>query len=331
MNKNFQISLIVLFSFILSISFLIGFLHDLEPQLVPLEFQENFYSQNFDPKEKKIFLIGSSEVHRLNATFIENYISQHVDDYTVYNLGIHADLPNRRIASIDYIISSNPEIIVYGTGFREYHVPRNIENFNTFSNSYLPTLPQMFQLFEIIDSNIAYDFSKLESPKIHILRFIRDSFIDRNPEVTLDMLKTNTPFMKYDQTMYSISTNKELELFYQHPVNGEWPGIKNPDSDNASYALNELISIFKQNNIEVILFSNPSNSYELEMIGNNDVNIFVENLQNISEKNNIKVNFLHEKYANSSIFSHGNHVSMNKSGLIYSEDIAKIILKEIEN
>jgi len=121
-----------------------------------------------------------------------------------------------------------------------------------------------------------------------------------------------------------------LELFYQQPGR-EWPGIKNPSSDRTSDALNELISIFKKNNIKVILFTNPSNSYELKKIGDDDVNIFVKNLQSISQKNNIKVNFLHEKYINSSIFSHGNHVSMSESGLIYSEDIAKIILKEIKN
>ena len=48
-----------------------------------------FYERHFDPDKKKIFLIGSSQVHTLNATFIENYISTTHDDFpcTVGALG----------------------------------------------------------------------------------------------------------------------------------------------------------------------------------------------------------------------------------------------------
>jgi hypothetical protein len=330
LNKNLKTSLLVLIAFVIAIVVVIAALHNLEPQLVSLEHQRNFYNQNFEPEKKKIFLIGSSEVHRLNATFIENYISQHVDNYEVYNLSIHSDLPQRRLASIDMILANEPEIVVYGTGFREYHIPRTSEKISSLPEAYLPAPLNTLQIFESIDSSVPYDFSKLQSPKLHILRFIRDSLELRTPEVTPDMIKTDTPFMKYNENMYSISTNKELEIFYQQPGR-EWPGIKDPKSDKTSSSLDEIISILKQNDIQVILFSNPSNTYELETVGNRDIGIFVQNLKEISERNDIKLYLLHEKYSNLPIFNAGNHVSMDTSALIYSEDIAKTILNEIES
>lgn len=330
MQQNIKIVVTISIAFVAAFLILIVALHDVEPQLVSLDFQKKFYFQDFDPKIKKIFLIGSSEVHRLNATYIENYILQHADNYKVYNIALHSDLPQRRIASLDYIIASEPSLVVYGTGFREYHIPRPIEKIDTLPKSDLPSPPKFFNIISEVEKIIPYDFTKIQSPKLHLLRFIRDSLELRTPEVTEDMLKTNTPFMKYKKEFFSISTDKELELFYQQPGR-EWPGIKDPIKDKGVYSLNEIISKLKEKNIKIVLFSNPSTKYELETVGNHDIEIFEHALANTAHKNFINVHFLHEKYTDLPIFQTGNHITMNKTGLIFSEDIANIILNEIES
>ena len=59
--------------------------------------EKSFYSQDFDPDKKKLFLLGSSFTVRINQTSIEDYLSKHGEIYDVYNLGIPVDLPSERI------------------------------------------------------------------------------------------------------------------------------------------------------------------------------------------------------------------------------------------
>ena len=70
-----------------------------------------FYQRNFDPDKKKIFLIGSSQVHTLNATFIENHISKSQNDFEVYNIARDIDSPKERIDELQDIIHAKPAIV----------------------------------------------------------------------------------------------------------------------------------------------------------------------------------------------------------------------------
>ena len=67
-----------------------------------------FYNPDFDSDEKKIFLIGSSQTRRLNATFIEKYIETTQNDFKVYNLSKPADKPKQRINELQDIIDAKP-------------------------------------------------------------------------------------------------------------------------------------------------------------------------------------------------------------------------------
>ena len=219
-------------------------------------------------------------------------------------------------------------MIVYGTGTRDYNSPRPVATSDSLPDNALPNPPKIFELTSEIEKFIPYDFTATQTPKIHILRLIRDSIDLRTPEVTLDMLKTNTPFMKYGKDWYSVQTEKELEIFYQQHI---WFGIKQPNSDKSVLALNQILYSLNEKNIKTILVTNPSPRGELEMIGSSDLKIFEKTLQDIADNNSINLTFLHEKYADQPIFQGGNHVTLNPVGLIYSEDIANIILKELES
>ena len=84
------------------------------------KWEDLFYSQNFDPNQKKIYLIGSSQVHRINATYVQNYISQTEKDFKIFNLGIAGDQPTKRDDSLQKMIGTNPVMVVYGLTFRDF-------------------------------------------------------------------------------------------------------------------------------------------------------------------------------------------------------------------
>jgi len=63
--------------------------------------------------------LGSSFVVRINQTHIEESLLSNGKYYDVYNLGIPTDLPKKRIESLDLILKSKPDVIVYGIGFRD--------------------------------------------------------------------------------------------------------------------------------------------------------------------------------------------------------------------
>ena len=199
-----KITLTVLVAFSFSFSLLILILDRVEPQLAPLDFQKKFYFNSLETEKKKIFIIGSSQAHRVNATYIQNYLSELGKDYAVYNLAIHADMPQRRLQTIDYIIDANPEIVVYGTGFRDYQNRPLIEGPPNLPEAILPKPPEFFEFTSVLDSFLQYDFEKIISPKFLTLRIIKESLGFGSPEVSEDMLDLNTPFYRYDVKWNSI-------------------------------------------------------------------------------------------------------------------------------
>jgi exoribonuclease II len=54
-------------------------------------------------------------------------------------------------------------------------------------------------------------------------------------------------------------------------------------------------------------------------------------LQEFSEKNDIPVYFLHEKYSEMEIWRDNIHVAINQDVQIYTNDILEILLKEMSN
>ena len=83
--------------------------------IIPRDFYSNHVSD-----EKQIFILGSSQVVAINATRVDNYLSINGYDYDVYNLAQISDTPKQRLETLDMIISSKPEIIVYGVGPRDF-------------------------------------------------------------------------------------------------------------------------------------------------------------------------------------------------------------------
>lgn len=300
------------------------------------KWKDLFYSQNFDPNQKKIYLIGNSQVHRINATIVEDHISQTENDYKIFNLGIPGDNPTRRDNDLQKMIDTNPDMVVYGLSFRD---------FQSLSKNEIPTtdvigyakpvnvLPEPWEYF--YDTNIfenIIDFSNFNNPQVTTLKLFGylvnpDRIAEKKPDLE------NTPFSKYKPQMSKIKSQEELEIRYQHPFLKTiiFSGYGTDEKYLDTTSLKEIISKLKKNNIQVVLFSVPYPKPFLDGIEKSEIEIFTSILDEISDEFDVKVYHFYDKYAEMNIWADVLHVSLNNTATIYSSDIAKMILQEIES
>ena len=296
--------------------------------------EDMFYSQNFDPSKKKIYLVGSSQVHKLNATFIQKYISQTVTDYEIYNLGMPGDKPSDRIRTLQEIIDTKPIMVVYGIGYADFEGSDKKQN--TIPTVIAPTkseetLPRPWEfLYEDIPQTSLIDFSNFDNPQLTTLKFF-DMVQNRkqNKEIiTTDL--TNTPFFPYDKMMYNIIylPSKMEEKYFERPRFTSYDtGVSNLEINS----LKKIISTLEKNNIKVVLFSPPYSQLYFDHIDNASIEIFKSNMEDISDEFEIEYYNFYDKYVDLFIWHDPIHVSMNKKSIIYSSDMAKIILDEINS
>ena len=101
----------------MAFSGLVYAIYEIEPDGL-CRLQNDFYSQKFSDNKKKIFLLGASNVDRLNSTHISEILINNNRAYDVYNLSTPSDRPLERLWSIEKMISLKPELIVYGLSIR---------------------------------------------------------------------------------------------------------------------------------------------------------------------------------------------------------------------
>ena len=285
-----------------------------------LTYSENiFFKQNFD-NDNKIILIGSSHVGQLNATNIEESIVKKTHEYKVYNLAYQGDIPERRIKSLDKIVSLKPTLVLYGISYRD---------FPSMMNSY--PLPDPKQYFYDLFSNDQDDFG-INNPKLTTLEFIRhiskDSMLVATPK---ELTFQNTPFFTYDiTTQLKIANNTELE---SERVTSEATKIhlEKPPTDKQTILLIKMINDLKKNGIKVVLFTTPLHKVYLEELTESQKITFDEILEKIHRETNVKIYNLTEKYSDLPIWTNTSHVAFNTDSLIYSQDMVQIILNEIEH
>ena len=305
-----KIAAAIILSFIISFSIFVyvqSILYD-DPSV-----ENDFYSQELDPSKSKILLIGSSYVAMLNATLIESLLQNEIQDIQVFNLSIPGDRPNDRLSEIEEILELEPKIIVYGIGLRAFGSEYYVDNEKI--------LPDPEAISDDFFNSLELDF--LKNPKFNTLSVLRDQANLK----TESLKKFNTPFFDYTLPMFKINPS----LISDKYVPDSWVRQIPTQEKNTQYdSFNEIISIFQQNNIKVIIFITPHNDSTIESLSDNDKKNFEQMILNIEINNDIQIYSLLQNYSKMNVWTSPDHVTLSKDGFIYSKDISNIILKEID-
>ncbi|RDJ32155.1 MAG: hypothetical protein DWQ18_09455 [Crenarchaeota archaeon] len=278
-----------------------------------------FYSKKFPENHNLVFIIGTSHVGQLNSTFINEEISSRFSNYEVYNLAHFKDNPQRREPYLDKILEFNPTIVFYGISHREFkqNSESNQNIILNFQNGFSEILsPEKFG-FESIN------------PKFNTLQIIR-SFLDI-PSMSIDdkMYDAYAPFFWYERPQTLIS-NEESLLRDDALITIDEYKIGDPTHNNQVNVFKNIIQKLQDNNVKVVIFTTPLNHHYLNLIDKNEITTFNMILDEISNEFNVDVYDFTEKYEELSIWMNPTHISYNKNAIIVSQDIANMIIQEIQ-
>lgn len=274
--------------------------------------------QNKEVREDyRLFIIGASSVYSLNSSHISEILLKNEFEYEVFNLADMSDTPSHRLKSIDHLISLKPDMVVYGIQISDFEknilkeektvtlekiIAKNpkeifIENFDDpFGKNWIPKLPT--------------------SPKEKMILTMK--YVIRGPEYI------HNPFINYIET--DIATKQKLESYSS---NIQFNGIDKSSKNKEIIALKEIIKKLQQNNIKIIIFSVPVSDVVLKKISVEEQEYFKKLIIQTTKEFGINSEFLHDKYADLSIWKDPYHVAINQNVTIYSDDVTQIILEKL--
>jgi len=314
--------LILSLSLIIMITFSIVFSNEIKSN------QNEFYHQIFEKDEKKVYIVGSSHSGHLNETYIQETHMDPNSNYKIYNLARGSDTPKIRIQYIDDIIQSNPKIVFYGVGYRDFF--DEIEK-NKITES-VPTLPDPSHYFKemVITTKelLGIESENLESPQI-IMRYFIHSMLKEGDKkyASTEMFSTTTkPFYAYNLNQKIIQNDHELkEMLKENPFK-----LDSQNKNKQIMALKEMLLKLKENNIEVVLFTTPHTKYYINSLEESNKEDFDTIIKNISDEIIVPVYNLHYKYHDENIWYDNQHVAFGGAEIIYNSDFGKIIQEEIK-
>jgi len=267
-----------------------------------------FFSKDFDGKNK-IFLLGSSYVGEMNSTHVNEKVSKKFPDFVVYNLSYDGDNPTKRIQFLDEIIKLDPAIIFYGISYGDIYFKVIPEKEELLPN------PKLF-FHSMMNDDI--DPTPI-NPKYLTLKTIKNQFKNLNlfPNSNFIYLPYS-PFMTFE----SYHTVIDANLHYSSPPQSfDTLKMKN---------FNNIIEELDENNVPVVIFTPPHHKSFLKIIPNYQKHYFTSFLLNSTNQFDMDIYNFTDRYQNLSIWRNPSHVAYNPESLIYSEDIASMIILELE-
>ena len=314
--------LVLSLSLIIMMLFSIVFSNEVETN------QNKFYHQIFTKDEKRAYVIGSSHSGHLNETYIQKTYVDPDSNYKIYNLARGSDTPKVRIQYIDDIIQSNPEIVFYGVGYRDFF---NEVKKNKITES-VPFLPDPSYYFkEIVTATkelIGIESEGLESPQIIMRYFIHSLFKEGDKEYnSTEIFSTSTkPFYSYNPNQKIIQNNNELkESLKENPIK-----LDSQNKNHQIVALKEMLTKLKENNIDVVLFTTPHSKYYIDSLEESNKQDFDLILKNISDEISVPLYNFHYKYHDENIWYDNQHIVFGGAEIKYNQDFGKIIQQEIK-
>jgi len=321
MNKTILISILLALTF----SFLIFYtFHEFFPTQKVSDIKDHpFFAENKNSDSKKILLLGGSGAAQLDSTMINQLLSKDYENHIFYNLAYNADTPKQRYKSINETIMLKPELVLYGITYFDLN---GFYWVNTEKNTQpLPTI-------ELNPAALlSYDDPFLEiNPKETTLNFIRESFGDTGffPEKADRFQLENAPFSFFDEYQTIIADDNDLKKIRAESVKTHVNQNEAITKEQVRH-LKEIIELLQNNDIKVIIFVLPQQKYFLDLVPEDDKAIFYASLEEIKSEFNVKIYDLSDDYADLNIWMDHNHVAYNKKSMIFSDDIYKIISKEM--
>ena len=313
MNSRIIFSVLIAFGITILAFYL---LYNFFPDPTITRNNHEFYLQELNPEERKIFLVGSSHMGQLNTTHIIENVSQKFPNKTVYNLSFNRDKPEERIEDIDHIISHKPELVVYGISYRDFHYPKNPNESN---------LGEIFSLL-LSDKNNELDEINPQFITIKSIKKILNQF-GIMKESTFEL--KNTPFHQIGYKQTKIANDNELEKMILKSGASEL-FIRDYSENQQVIYLEKIIEKLQNHEIDIILITTPTHKMYRESISEESRKHFNPILEKISSNLGIKIVNYNEKYSDMNIWRDLSHIAYNQNAIIFSEDISKMIIKEIE-
>ena len=321
MNKTILISILLALTF----SFLIFYtFHEFFPTQKVSDIKDHpFFAENKNSDSKKILLLGGSGAAQLDSTMINQLLSKDYENHIFYNLAYNADTPKQRYKSINETIMLKPQLVLYGITYFD------------LNGFYWVSTEKNTQPLPNIELNpaalLSYDDPFLEiNPKETTLNFIRESFGDTGffPEKADRFQLENAPFSFFDEYQTIIADDNDLKKIRAESVKTHVNQNEAITKEQVRH-LKEIIELLQNNDIKVIIFVLPQQKYFLDLIPEDDKAIFYASLEEIKSEFNVKIYDLSDDYADLNIWMDHNHVAYNKKSMIFSDDIYKIISKEM--
>ena len=267
--------------------------------------------------EKKIFIIGSSSVYAINATYINEQLALNEKNYQVYNLADMSDTPRKRLASIQNIISNEPEIVVYGLGMLEFVIP--LYPSHTMTDFILN--PNQFISYQFNDVMESIREQIPMSPKDKTLLLAK--YIIRGPD------QHYHPFINFTETPIN-----DFEKIKEEWQTTSYAKVgRHLDVSDSSIQVNQLKKILRElqkNDIKIIIITNPYHRVLIDSFDDSEISNFETMLKNNANEFNFDTYLFQNKYADLNIWREPLHIAIQPEGKIFSDDVLQIILKEIE-
>jgi len=323
MNKAIIVS--VLFALTFSFSIFYGF-HELFPtQKVSDVKNDPFFVENKNSNLNKVILLGGSGAVQLNSTMINQSLGENYADHVFYNLAYNADTPKLRYKSINETIMLKPELVLYGITYYDLNgyvwddIEKNIQP--------LPTIE-----LNPAEFFYPYDDPFLEiNPKEITLNSIRESFRDTGffPTKADRFQLENAPFSFIDGYQTIIADDNDLKNISSDYVENRVKQKEIIKKEQEGY-LKEIIRLLQNNDVKVVVFVLPQQQYFLDLVPDTDNSIFYTTLDEIKNEFNIKIYDLSDHYAQLNIWMDHNHVAYNEKSAVFTDDIYKIIINEMD-
>lgn len=310
-----KISIAIFLAFAISFSLMVLVVNSSSSEHTNL--QEEFYSKDFS-KNYTVFIIGSSQVGSINATYVNQIVKDIKNDVIVYNLAVVGDKPEIRMHTLEKILSVKPDLIFYGISSRDFGYP-------VIEDSILPE-PKLLVNKILEDKNS--DFF-LQNPKIKTLEVIKSvlskiGIFSNNAELT--DFNENTPFFKYSEEL--AETNILNDLGGESTIPQKWNSEFSSNRDWQQFT--KIIESTQQKKIKLVLFTTPQSKLFFDTLSQEQEESFELILQELKNRYNIKIYDLTHKYEYMNIWNDLTHVAFNRDGIIFSDDISRFILNEIE-